>query len=148
MTTDVQLNQSKGYYDIDFDSSGDITTAQNLDTQIFMSIYEERRASAEEVPSGTGRRGWFGNELTAGFEQGSKVWLFEQSRVTGSMLAELGVVVSNSLQWMIDDGIAESIIVNKPRLRGGKIVIEILFTRSGSPVDRKLFTLWENTGRS
>ena len=146
MTTDVVLNESKGFYDFEWTESGDISTAQTLDTYILMCLFEEVRATATEVPQSERRRGWHGNESTPDFEQGSKVWLFEQERVTGSVLADLGVVVRNSLQVLIDDGIAVSVEVETPFLRGGKVCIFVNLVRDGSKVDRRFFELWDNTG--
>lgn len=146
MTTDVVLEASKGYYDIEWTESGDISTGQTLDTYILMCIFEEVRATGTEVPAANRRRGWIGNESTPGFEQGSKAWLFEQERVRGSVLAELGQVVRNALQPLIDDGLAEDVRVSTPKLQRGKVVVDIDLYRSGSPVDRKTYELWENTG--
>lgn len=146
MTTDVILNPNKGYYDFDWTETGDISTAQTLDTYILMSIFEEVRATPAEVPESNKRRGWIGNESTPGFEQGSKAWLFEQERITGSVLAELGVVIRNGLQRLIDDGIAVSVEVETPFLRNGKVCVNINLGRDGSKVDRRFFELWNNTG--
>ena len=148
MTTDVILNADKGYHDFDWTESGDISTDQMLDTAIKMSIFEEVRATAQEIPVSNKRRGWIGNETTPDFEQGSKSWLFEQERITGSVLAELGVVVRNGLQWLIDDDIAVSVVVEQPFLSQGKICVYINLGRDGSPVDRKLYEVWDNTGNN
>jgi phage gp46-like protein len=146
MTTDVTLNNSRGYYSFEWTETGDISTDQTLDTFILMCIFEEVRATPEEIPSANKRRGWIGNESTPGFEQGSKAWQYEQERVTGSTLAELGVTIRNSLQVMIDDGIAENVTVEQPLLKSGKVCVFINLFRDGSPVDRRFFELWENTG--
>ncbi len=146
MTTDVILSQSSGYYDFKWTTEGDISTAETLDTAILMSIMEEVRATPGEVPDSASRRGWVGNESTPDFEQGSKSWLFEQERITGTVLAELGVVIRNGLQWLIDDGIAVSVAVEQPRVQSGKVVVYINLGRDGSPVDRRFYSLWENTG--
>jgi phage gp46-like protein len=146
MTTDVILNKDKSYWDFDWDSSGDISTDQTLDTAILMSIFEEVRATAAEIPESNRRRGWIGNESTPNFEQGSKVWMFEQERITGSVLAELGVIIRNGLQWLIDDGIAVNVSVEQPFLQNGSVVVYINFSRDGSKVERRFFDLWNNTG--
>ena len=145
MTTDVILNNSKGYYDFEWTDSGDISTAETLDTAIQMSIFNEVRASAAEVPESNKRRGWIGNLSTPGFEQGSKQWEFEQERLTGSVLAELSVVIKNGLQWLIDDGIAVSIQVGNARIINGAATIEITLGRTASDVEKKVFELWDNT---
>lgn len=146
MTTDVILNRDNGYYDIGFDAAGDIETGETLDTAIMMSITEQVRATAAEMPDSYLRRGWVGNETADGFEQGNKAWLFEQERVTGTMLAELGPVIKNGLQWLIDDEIAVSVEVETPRLQNGAVVVAINLYRDSSEVDRKLYEIWNNTG--
>lgn len=146
MTTDVILNTSKGYYDFDWTEAGDISTAETLDTYILMLLFEEVRATPAEVPQSNKRRGWHGNEATPGFEQGSKAWLFEQERVTGTVLSELGVVIRNALQKAIDDGIAESVDVETPFLQNNKVCVRIGIGHDGSRVDNLFFELWDNTG--
>lgn len=146
MSTDVILDQSKGYYDFSWTDDGDISAAQTLDTYILMCILEEVRATAAEVPEVNRRRGWLGNESTPGFEQGSKQWQFEQERVTGTTLADLGPVIRNGLQVIIDDGIAVGVEVETPFLRNGFVVVFINLIREGSSVERRFFQLWQNTG--
>lgn len=146
MTTDVILNKTKGYWDFEWTESGDISTGQTLDTFILLCLLEIQRATPSEVPEANLRRGWAGNESTPGFEQGSKVWLFEQERVTGTMLAELGVVVRNCLQPLLTYDLADDVQVGAPRLRGTTVVADITLFRSGSIVSQKTYTLWDNTG--
>ena len=94
MTTDVTIKvRNNGYYDIGFTDAGDIETKESLDTAILMSILAEVRAASSEMPESHRRRGWIGNESTEGIEMGSKAWLFEQARVTGSNLSELSVII-------------------------------------------------------
>ena len=145
MTTDVQLSDSKGYYDISWTPQGDIATGSSLDTFIIICLFEEVRAAATEVAEAIQRRGWAGNESTPDFEQGSKAWEFEQARVTATMLNDLGGVVRDSLQPLIDEGIAEDVEVQTPRLQNGAVIVYIDFLRSGSRESR-FYTLWDNTG--
>lgn len=148
MTTDVVLSKTNdGYYDINWTESGDIDTGQTLDTYILMCLFEEFRATSAEIPEANLRRGWLGNESTPGFQQGSKAWLFEQERITGTVLAELGPIIRNGLQPLIDDDIAVSVQVETPFLCNGKVCVYINIGRDGSRVDRRFYELWENTGR-
>lgn len=148
MTTDVLLNADKGYWDFEWTETGDISTAQSLDSYILLCLFGEQRATPAEIPTANARRGWIGNESTPGFEQGSKAWEFSQERATGTTLAELGVVIRNGLQPLIDDGIATSVEVETPFLRNGKVCVYINLGRDGSKVDRRFYELWENTGAS
>lgn len=146
MTTDVVLNNDAGYMDISFTETGDISTDQTLDTAILMSIYEEMRASEGEMPMAKLRRGWIGNESTPDFEQGSKLWLFSQERLTGSVLAEIAPVVRNALQWLIDDGIAENVEVEAAAYQNGRVTVPVTLYRPGSPAETRYYELWDRTG--
>lgn len=146
MTTDVILNDDKGYWDFDWTESGDISTASTFDTAILMSIFEEVRATSGEIIESRLRRGWIGNESTPEFQQGSKAWLFEQERLTGSVLADLGPIIRNGFQWFIDDGIIPNVVVEQPFIRNGAVAVFINIFRDGSEVDRRFFELWNNTG--
>lgn len=147
MSTDVVLTHNGSFYDISWTAAGDINTAETLDTYILMCLFEERRASPDEVAPPQLRRGWLGNESTPGFEQGSKVWEFEQERLTGSMLAELRVVVRDCLQPLIDDGLADDVLVAQPSLSGGAVRVSITIIRGGSEIETLNYKLWDNTGR-
>lgn len=145
MATDATLIKENGIYDIAFDESGDILTEQAFTTAILMSIFEERRASDSEVSPSQLRRGWIGNETTPDFEQGSKFWQFEQARVTGTMLADLGSTIRLSLQWLIDEDYALDVIVQTPFLKNGIVCVNIDLIRNGSEVEHLFFELWDNT---
>ena len=147
-TTDAVLSKgASGIYDFQLDETGDIETEDFFDTSILMSLFCERRASANEMPVSHYRRGWIGNESTPSFEIGSKVWLFEQSRLTRSTLNGINSVVKEALQWMIDDGIALEISVSSELSQNNSIAIEVTISRPNSKVDKRYFELWENTGR-
>lgn len=146
MSTDVVLNLDKGYHDISFTTDGDIATASSLDTLIRMSILEEVRATRFEIPEANLRRGWIGNESLNGFEQGSKAWLFDQERVTGTTLAELGTIIRNALQFLIIENIATRVIVNAPIYRNSIVSVNVELFYLNSEPDNFYFELWKNTG--
>ena len=146
MTTDVIIKvRNNGYYDIGFNDAGDIETVEALDTAILMSILAEVRAAPSEMPESHRRRGWIGNESTQGIEMGSKAWLFEQARITGSNLAELGVIINNGLKWLIEEDTAISTSVNA-FYRNGIVQVEVILVRASSAVEKRFFELWNNTG--
>jgi len=103
-------------YDINLDAQGDIETADFFDTSILYSIFGERRANKDEVLDARFRRGWIGSE-GKDFENGSKLWLFEQSRITATNLARIADEVKKSLQWLVDDGFAVSLVLGLVRSR-------------------------------
>lgn len=145
----VLEKNSDGVFDISFDSEGDITTNDFLDTAILMSIFCERRATPDEVPEPHRRRGWIGNESTPEFEIGSKVWLYEQARVTRTTINGLESEIFNGLEWMVEDSIAVELGPNDVTVsvnEDGVFAATIPAFRSNSKVGNAYFTLWENTG--
>lgn len=143
MTTDAVLTDD---FDIIIDENGDILTDDFFDTSILYSIFGERRASASEVVEPQLRRGWIGNDDD--FENGSKVWLLSQARLTRSNLNRLESEIRSALQWLVDDGYAVAIGRITVDLNNGVVGAWVPIERSRDKVDRKFYTLWENTGRA
>lgn len=147
MTTDAVLviDPSTGFYDFNLDVTGDIETEDFFDTSLLYSIFGERRASSDEVVEPQLRRGWIGN--SEDFENGSKIWLSSQARLTRDTLNNLQDEAEKALQWLVDDGLAVSIDQVVATISKGSVVLKITIRRSRDKVDRKFFVLWENTGR-
>ncbi len=130
-------------YDIQFNAEGDIKTVESFETALLMSFFCERRAQSSEVLESHRRRGWIGN--SSDFENGSKLWLYEQSRVTRSTLTAIETAVTNGLQWLVDDGLVVKIEVIAV-LKNSNITLTITIERPNSKVDRRYYDLWQNTG--
>lgn len=148
MTTDAILvvDDGTGRYDFQLDEGGDIASADFFDTSLLYSLFGERRASADEIVDPQLRRGWIGNP--ADFENGSKIWLLAQARVTRDTLNRTQDEAEKALQWLVDDGFAVSIDQVVAGVSDGRVTLDITMRRSRDKVDRKFFTLWENTGRA
>ena len=112
-----------------------------------MSIMAEVRADSSEMAESHRRRGWIGNESTDGIELGSKMWLFEQARITASNLAELGVIINNGLKWLVEQDTAISTSVTA-FYRNGIVHVEVILVRASSAVEKRFFELWNNTGNN
>ena len=135
MTTDVLMTQTGNLWDLSLDEKGDLANGDFFDSSLLYS----------EVPVSSQRRGWIGNE-NSDFENGSKIWLFEQARNTRSNLNSLQSLAFNALKWMIEDGILVNIEVTASATRDGT-TLQIDLFRFNSEVDRRFFRLWDNTGQ-
>ena len=117
MTTqdiDVKLTQgADGLWDINLDANGQLVVDDSFETTIALTIFGERRATEGEVATPANRRGWIGSVLSdiPGFEPGSKGWLFYQSRLTSETVTGIKNAHQEALEWMIEDGLAKSILV-------------------------------------
>ncbi len=149
MTADavLRIDIRTGLYDISIDDDGGIEVDDFFDTAILYSIYGERRANEREVVPPNLRRGWIGNiHSRSDFENGSKLWLFEQARLNRSIMNRIADEARKALQWLVDDGLAESIDGAEVITRNGIIFLSVTIRRSNDRIDNRLFDLWENTG--
>ncbi|MCW8930008.1 MAG: phage GP46 family protein [Gammaproteobacteria bacterium] len=144
MTTDIKLIQTDNVYDIVFDDNGDIANGDFLDSILIYALFGEKRASESEVPIASMRRGWIGNEGKT-FENGSKLWLFEQSNITRAVLNDIQSTALDALTYLIDDGYAVDIEASAV-LQNNQVVLNILIYITQSKVETRFFVLWQNTG--
>lgn len=132
-------------YDISLDTDGDILTDDFFDTSLLFSLFGEKRADSSEVVEPQLRRGWIGSE-GKDFENGSKLWLFSQARVTRTNLNRIQDEARKALQWLVDDGLAVSVDEVTATAKNGTVTLEIVIRRSRSQPGRRFFDLWQNTG--
>jgi len=145
-TQDVALLETDGIFDIQIDSEGDILTKDFFDTSLLMSVFCERRALASEMPASHLRRGWIGNTVTEGFEIGSKLWLWYQARLNSDTLNGITTAIRNALAWLVEGEFVVSYDVETIFNNNGAFV-QITIVRSNSKVEKRLFELWQKTGR-
>jgi len=149
MTTDLLIRlDEESCYDINLDKSGDIVNGDFFDSSLIYSILGERRALPSEVPLSSRRRGWIGNEFSD-YENGSKLWLYEQAKLTRTVMNSIETECVVALKWMIDDRLAVGSISARAVLTDENgIGVLINIQRPNSPVDQRFFELWNNTGIS
>jgi phage gp46-like protein len=139
---DVKLIQDdEGIWDISLDENGQLVLDEGFETTVRLSLVGERRATSGEVSTPEHRGGWIGNLLAdvAGFEQGSKNWILRQSRLTDETTATAKNYSRDALNWMTEDGLANTIEVTAIQ-NGSRIIAEINI--DGSP---SFFDVWNNT---
>lgn len=134
-----------GLFDFSIGTNGDVEQADFFDTAILVSIYEEKRATSSEIALPEQRRGWIGNESTQDFERGSKIWLYEQQKLTREVMNNIIGAANDALAWMIDQGFAIS-VTSDVKLQEGEVFLNIQLQRPESTtIQRELF-LWNNSG--
>lgn len=139
--TDLAFERTpEGYYDLVIDSdSRDLSTTDGLDSAIFVSLFSDRRARADEVPDPLRRRGWIGDLVAEvpGDLHGSGLWFFEQSRTTAEVAVSLRIEAQAALEWMIDEGLASSVaagVVYDPAARRMSLSVELSEPLGGSVI--------------
>lgn len=145
--TDIALKaDAAGYsFDISYNESGFITD-EGLQTAVIISLFTDRRLPAGSVhPEGSGDpRGYWGDVGDAdGYEWGSLLWTLYRQVITNEVITSCREFCYQSLEWMITDGIAESITVNAERAGTYQISIEIEIVRQSKQDAVKYSYLWD-----
>lgn len=111
---DIALNNIKGYWDFSISSIGDFELDYGLETTILVSLLSNARADASEIPIIEFRNGWYGNLIwnQNGYQQGSKLWLLYQSRLTPQILLRAKNYTEIALNWMLEDGLLKNLVVD------------------------------------
>ncbi len=132
---------------------GGYVSDPGLDTAVFLSLFLDRRAdeNTDELPDGDSTfgvanyRGWWGNELLAelGDEYGSRLWLYTRSKLTQSTLENIQRAVEESLAWLVDSQIAESVEVSVAVTVKGRADISIVIQRNKN-VPVKYSFVWDS----
>ncbi len=135
-----------GTYDIKIGFDGDLETEDSFDTYITVALLTDARATESEIQDPRKRRGWIGNEHTPDFDMGSKLFLFEQSRLTRTIINQVQDAARNALQSLVDDEFALAILSVDLRVTANGVTLELEIQRTTSQVEKRFFKFWELTG--
>ncbi|NDV21012.1 hypothetical protein GO013_16515 [Pseudodesulfovibrio sp. JC047] len=119
-----------------------------LKTAVILSLFVDRRAKADDVlPDNSGdRRGWWADAYpeVAGDEIGSRLWLLSREKQLPSVRMRAREYAQEALDWMVGDGVAESVSVDTWWVRTGVLGLLVRIFRPDAPaLDYKFEYLWE-----
>lgn len=143
---DAVLVPFRETFDIEIAADGDIKTEDSFDTAITIALLTDRRADPSEMLPSERRRGWIGNEHTPGFEMGSKLWLFEQARLTATVVSDFEAEVVAALNTLVDEGLAEAIRSADLEVTTSGVRLTVTILRDHSPAEKRYFEFWNKTG--
>jgi phage gp46-like protein len=95
--------------------NNDLVAEEGLETAVIISLFSDRRARDDDIlPDirSDDKRGWWGDLVAPdveGDEIGSRLWLLDRAKTTQQNVNKCKAFVKESLQWMIDDGVAVKI---------------------------------------
>lgn len=147
MNQDVRLiRKSDGLYDLTVSNSV-LDTVDGLETAIIISLLTDARAPSSSVQTPSRRRGWVGNIVNAdsGRQLGSRLWTFYQSRLTDAVLNDIVVAAQESLNWMVEDGLAKSVAASVLRNDVRSVTVNIAITTIEGK-EQRYAVLWRQTG--
>lgn len=132
-------------------SGAALQSDDGLQTAVVLSLFTDRLVGAEELapdgpgPAGaTARRGWWGDAYasTPGDLIGSRLWLLAREKQVSQVLRRAEEYAAEALQWLMDDGIARSVLVEARAPGAGVLLLEVKVQRSAEPVQSFRFDLF------
>lgn len=149
LTQTVSTSRYLEFFDISIDSTGDLELEYGFNTALVMSVFCERRAKSYEISTPMYRRGWWGNTTRDdAHEDGSRLWLLEQSRLTTKTLRLAENYTEEALQWLVSDVDLQSFSVTAEAVLDNEepvVQLNINLLRKNNAKESFYFTVWSNT---
>ena len=104
--------RSDGNFDLDFDESkGDLLTSESLENAVVMSIgtYARERKLGNVANLKPCFGGWWGDALDEKGNLGGYLYEAFSGKLDDSTARDVENLVAESLQWLIDDGVAKTV---------------------------------------
>lgn len=121
---------------------GDLVLDLGLGSAVLRSLFTDARASADELErwGGGDPRGWWGSDEAD--EWGSTLWLLSREKATQETRARAEGAARAALEWLIDDGVAESVEVTAAYPERGQLSLEVRVVRGRAS---RWAHLWERS---
>lgn len=117
-----------------------------LQQAVYISIFSDRRVPfVDEAPSEPNdRRGWWGDllEEAQNIFIGSRLWtMLREKVITPDITDEIEIVVAESIQWLIDDGVASEFKITITVLTRDTFQIDVVIIK-GDKYLTKFEAVW------
>lgn len=128
----IKYSDEAGCFDL-VSGEQDFETVDGLETSVAVLLFTDARAAPDQVSKPEKRRGWVGNTLHSR-ELGGMLWLLSQVRNTQDIRNKSVNFANDSLQPLIEEGIASEIvtIAELNGIRGMNLSIEIIIKEGES----------------
>jgi len=108
---DFTLADRGHFLDIDIEDNGHvISDGPDIETAVAISIFTDRRANDGDEVEGSNKRGWWADSYKD-TKIGSRLWLLGRRKATAQTLKEAKEMVEECLAWVIEDEVAEEVVV-------------------------------------
>lgn len=130
--SDIALTWIDGNGDIAIDVN-QLVLDDSLTNSVIISLFTDLRVDDQ--------RGWWGDSY--GRPMGSKLWLLDREKQLSSVLADAKRYAEEALQWLLDERLVQSIVVNAtnpfPSVLLLSVAIKLL---DGSSEQREFKAIW------
>lgn len=133
--TDIALLWNVSHGDVALGAT-DLVTDDGLDTAVLLSLFLDRRADADDgVSIDDDPRGWWGDTFAddQGDQVGSKFWLLSREKTVPQLLVRIKEYAEQALAWLVDDGVASSVVAQPELIDQGVVGLTVAITRPNQP---------------
>lgn len=129
-------------------SGFDLARDDGLETAVIISLFTDRRASAEQLPVELPQddlRGYWGDigNATPSDQTGSLLWLLAREKQLPQILGRAQQYCREALAWMVEDLVATRVEVKAEFVAQGWMLILVdIFRPTGSPVRYRFNYEW------
>ncbi|SOD42338.1 phage GP46 family protein [Nitrosovibrio sp. Nv4] len=120
-----------------------LTSDDGLETAVILSLFTDRQAEpADIIPDGTtDQRGWWADAFAdvPADKIGSRLWLLHREKQLQSVVNRAREYAQESLDWLVDDGVAKAVTVTAEVVRTGVLGLSIEIVRPDSTVAKFRF---------
>lgn len=124
--------RSDGNFDLDFSEvEGDLHTSESLENAVIISIgtYARERKLGNVANLTPCVGGWWGDALDERGNLGGYLYEAFPGKLMASTAKSIENLVKESLQWMIDDGVAKSVECSATIVNNEYVLLSVILTR-------------------
>ena len=115
-----------------------------LTRAVIISLFSWARARDDDSVEGSRRFGFWGDTYAeAGQETGSRLWLMSREKILADTVEKCRKYAKSALEWMIDDGVADSVDVQAERNGVDRIDMSITISRKNDDLRLYFSNVWE-----
>src|SRR5882724_7544310 len=142
---DIALLFAPGQAIADIQQDGaSLLVDKDLETAVVISLFSDRRAAPDDVIDGADRRGWWGDTYATvnGDQIGSRLWELRRQKQLQSVVNKAQEFCYEALQWLIDDKVAQSVVVEAAIIAMYTLGIHVTINRPTGTANFKFQYVW------
>lgn len=125
-------------------SAADVVTP--LERAVIISLFTWRRANPDDELPSTNKFGWWGDTYPQNTNDriGSRLWLLSRAKLTTETVLRAKEYAEESLQWLVDDGVAAAVQVQSERQELDRLALGVKIVRGdGSSLNIRFSNVWD-----
>ena len=131
---------------VDGVSTNAVDVLDDLPRAVIISLYTWRRANADDELPASKKYGWWGDcyAQIPNDQIGSRLWLLSRSKLTTETVNRAQEYATEALQWLIDDGVADSVQISAETEGLSMLALQIRITRgNASLLNIRFIDVWD-----